>query len=202
MCLPWYKYIWYITLNIDQLKNLIVLVVAFFISTSMYSQELDLGIKLGSNFASISDAKQDSSTRTGIQAGIFAGIKFNDKVGINLDVLYSQQGADFDAGAFDLTYVNLPFVLKYYLVGGLHLQAGPQFGVLIDESLTEIIDDDYKEIVESEISGIIGIGYDLPFGLRIDGRYNFGLTDISKSEDENKGVKNSVFTIAVGFAFL
>ena len=168
----------------------------------MYSQELDLGIKLGSNFASISDAKQDSSTRTGIQAGIFAGIKFNDKVGINLDVLYSQQGADFDAGAFDLTYVNLPFVLKYYLVGGLHLQAGPQFGVLIDESLTEIIDDDYKEIVESEISGIIGIGYDLPFGLRIDGRYNFGLTDISKSEDENKGVKNSVFTIAVGFAFL
>ena len=40
----------------------------------------------------------------------------------------------------------------------------------------------YNEIVESEISGIIGLGYDLPFGLRIDGRYNFGLTDISKSD--------------------
>ena len=90
----------------------------------------------------------------------------------------------------------------------MHIQAGPQFGVLIDESLTETLDDDYKEIVESEISGIIGIGYDLPFGLRIDGRYNFGLTDISKPEDGedgengNKGIKNSVFTIAVGFAFL
>ena len=184
------------------MKNLIVLVVTFFISTAMYSQELDFGIKLGSNFASISDAKQDSSTRTGIQAGIFGGVKFNDKVGINLDVLYSQQGADFNAGAFDLTYVNLPLVLKYFLVGGLHIQAGPQFGILIDDSLSEILDDDYKEIVESEISGIIGVGYDLPFGLRIDGRYNFGLTDISKSEVENRGVKNSVFTIAVGFAFL
>jgi len=90
------------------MKNLVIMVAAFFISTTVFSQELDLGIKLGSNFASISHAKEGSSTRTGIQAGFFAGIKFNDKVGVNLDVLYSQQGADFDAGAFDLTYVNLP----------------------------------------------------------------------------------------------
>jgi len=187
------------------LKNLAIIVAAFFISTTVFSQELDLGIKLGSNFASISDAQKGSSSRIGIQAGLFAGIKFNDKVGINLDILYSQQGADFNAEAFDLTYVNLPIVLKYYLVSGLHIQLGPQFGVLIDESLAEILDDDYEEIVESQISGIIGIGYDLPFGLRIDGRYNFGLTDISKpedGEDGNKGIKNSVFTIAVGFAFL
>tara|TARA_B110000977_G_scaffold162257_1_gene207585 strand:+ start:165 stop:743 length:579 start_codon:yes stop_codon:yes gene_type:complete len=189
-------------LKIYQMKNLVVMVAAFFISTTVFSQELDLGIKLGSNFASISHAKEGSSTRTGIQAGFFAGIKFNDKVGISLDVLYSQQGADFNAGAFDLTYVNLPFVVKYYLVGGLHIQAGPQFGVLIDESLSETLTNEYKEIVESEISGIIGIGYDLPFGLRIDGRYNFGLTDISKPEVGNKGIKNSVFTVAVGFAFL
>jgi hypothetical protein len=184
------------------LKNLAIIVAAFFISTTVFSQELDLGIKIGSNFASISYAKEDSSTRTGIQAGLFAGIKFNDKVGINLDVLYSQQGADFNAGAFDLTYVNLPLVLKYYLVSGLHIQLGPQFGILIDKSLSETLTNDYEEIVESQISGIIGVGYDLPFGLRIDGRYNFGLTDISKSVAENEGIKNSVFTLAVGFAFL
>ena len=184
------------------MKNLAIIVAAFFMSTTVSSQELDLGIKLGSNFASISNAKEGLSTRTGIQAGLFAGIKFNDKVGISLDVLYSQQGADFNAGAFDLTYVNLPLVLKYFLVSGLHIQLGPQFGVLIDDSLAEIFDDNYNEIVESEISGIIGLGYDLPFGLRIDGRYNFGLTDISKSTAENEGIKNSVFTLAVGFAFL
>ena len=184
------------------MKNLAIIVAAFFISTTVFSQELDLGIKLGSNFASISGAQKGSSSRIGIQAGLFAGIKFNDKVGINLDVLYSQQGADFNAGAFDLSYVNLPLVLKYYLVSGLNIQIGPQFGVLIDESLSETLTSDYKEIVESQISGIIGVGYDLPFGLRIDGRYNFGLTDISKSVAENEGIKNSVFTLAVGFAFL
>ena len=178
------------------MKNLVIMVAAFFISTTVFSQELDLGIKLGSNFSSISDAQQGSSSRTGIQAGVFGGIKFNEKIGVNLDVLYSQQGADFDAGAFDLTYVNLPFVVKYYLVGGLHIQAGPQFGILVDENRSL-----YQDILEAEtsdVSGIIGVGYDLPFGLRIDGRYNFGLTDIL--EDSN--IKNSVLTLSVGFSFL
>ena len=182
---------------IYQLKNFATIVAAFFISTTVFSQELDLGIKLGSNFASISGAQQGSSSRTGIQAGLFAGIKFNDKVGISLDVLYSQQGADFDVSDFELTYVNLPLVFKYYLVGGLHLQAGPQFGILVDDNVKEL----YTEVVEaqsSDVSGIIGVGYDLPFGLRVDGRYNFGLTDVLK----DLSGKNSVVTLAVGFSFL
>ena len=179
------------------MKNLTIIVAAFFISTTVFSQELDLGIKLGSNFASISDAQQGSSSRTGFQAGAFAGIKFSEKTAIQLDVLYSQQGAAFDASDFELSYVNLPLVFKYYLVGGLHLQAGPQFGILVDDNVKEL----YTEVVEaqsSDVSGIIGVGYDLPFGLRIDGRYNFGFTDVLKDISG----KNSVVTLAVGFSFL
>jgi len=58
-----------------------------------------------------------------------------------------------------------------------------------------------KEIVEAEtsdISGIIGVGYDLPLGLRVEGRYNFGLTEILK----DSGAKNSVLTLSIGFSFL
>ena len=90
--------------------------------------------------------------------------------------------------AFDLTYVNLPFVVKYYLVGGLHIQAGPQFGVLIDESLSETLTNEYKEISRS--SEILWnhryLGMIFLLALRIDVRYNFGLTDISKPEVGNK----------------
>ena len=179
------------------MKNLAIIVAAFFISTTVFSQELDLGIKIGSNFASISDAQQGSSLRTGFQAGAFAGIKFSEKTAIQLDVLYSQQGAAFDASDFELSYVNLPLVFKYYLAGGLHLQVGPQFGILVDDNVKEL----YTEVVEaqsSDVSGIIGIGYDLPFGLRVDGRYNFGFTDVLK----DLSGKNSVVTLAVGFSFL
>ena len=111
--------------------------------------------------------------------------------------LYSQQGAAFDASDFELSYVNLPLVFKYYLAGGLNLQVGPQFGILVDDNVKEL----YTEVVQaqsSDVSGIIGLGYDLPFGLRVDGRYNFGFTDVLK----DLSGKNSVVTLAVGFSFL
>ena len=181
------------------MKNLAIIVAAFFISTTVFSQELDLGIKLGSNFASIIDAQTIGRgswlTRKGFQAGAFAGIKFSEKTAIQLDVLYSQQGASFDASDFELSYVNLPLVFKYYLAGGLHLQVGPQFGILVDDNVKEFLTEAAQS---SDVSGIIGLGYDLPFGLRVDGRYNIGFTEVLK----DLSGKNSVVTLAVGFSFL
>ena len=72
------------------MKKLIVAVITLFIGTSAFSQEIDLGVKAGANFANISDV-EDLSSKTGFQAGIFAGVKFTDKVGIQADLLYSQQ---------------------------------------------------------------------------------------------------------------
>ncbi|WP_417872032.1 porin family protein [Winogradskyella sp.] len=184
------------------MKKLIVAAITLFIGTTAFSQELDLGIKAGANFATISDANIDLSNRTGFQAGIFAGIKFTDKVGIQADLLYSQQGAEFDAGEFDLTYVNVPVVLKYYLVQGLNIQAGPQFGFIVDDNIKTVIGDIEKQIEaeKTDVSGVVGAGYDFPFGVRLDARYNFGLTDVSKVNGSEG--KNSVFSLALGYSFL
>jgi len=183
------------------MKKLIVAVITIFIGTTAFSQEIDLGIKAGANFSNITDAS-GLSNKTGFQAGIFAGIKFTDKVGIQADLLYSQQGAEFDAGEFDLTYVNVPIVLKYYLVQGLNIQAGPQFGFIVDDEIKTVFGD-IEESIEAEktdISGVVGAGYDFPFGLRLDARYNFGLTEVSKIEGSEG--KNSVFSVALGYSFL
>ncbi|MCG2418887.1 PorT family protein [Aequorivita sp. F47161] len=180
------------------MKKLIVVAITLFIGTTAFSQELDLGIKAGANFANISDVN-DLSSKTGFQAGVFAGIKFTDKVGIQADLLYSQQGAEFDAGEFDLTYVNVPVVLKYYLVKGLNIQAGPQFGFIVDDNIADVLGNIY-EAESSDVSGIIGAGYDFPFGIRVDARYNFGLSDVSKDVDGKN--KNNVFSVALGYSFL
>ncbi|WP_271424869.1 porin family protein [Aequorivita sinensis] len=184
------------------MKKLMIAFCALFMGATAFSQNLDLGIKAGANFANISDVN-DLSSKTGFQAGIFAGVKFTDKVGIQADVLYSQQGAEFDYGKFDLNYVNVPVVLKYYLVQGLNIQAGPQFGFILD-------DDIYVDVLgansikanaeKSDVSGIVGAGYDFPFGVRLDARYNFGLSDVSKT-DGFEG-KNTVFSLALGYSFL
>lgn len=184
------------------MKKLIVAVVAIFVGTTAFSQGIDLGIKAGANFANITDASH-LSNKTGFQAGIFAGIKFTEKVGIQADMLYSQQGAEFDQGDFDLSYINIPIVLKYYLIQGLNVQVGPQFGFVVDDKINLKIFDEVNQKAKAEdfdLSGVVGAGYDFPFGLRFDARYNFGLTDVSKFETV-KG-KNSVFSLALGYSFL
>lgn len=181
------------------MKKLIFAVITLFIGTTAFSQEIDLGVKAGANFANISDV-DDLSSKTGFQAGIFAGINFTDKVGIQADLLYSQQGAEFDAGEFDLSYVNVPVVLKYYLVQGLNVQAGPQFGFIVDDKISLDVFGDIADAEKADVSGIVGAGYDFPFGVRVDARYNFGFTDVSKDVDGKN--KNSVISIALGYSFL
>ena len=184
------------------MKKLIVVALTLFIGTTAFSQSLDLGIKAGANFASISDVA-GLKNKTGFQAGIFAGIGFTEKVAIQADLMYSQQGGEFDGGEFDLTYVNVPVVLKYYLVQGLNIQAGPQFGFMVDDKISLNVFGDINRKAKAkdfDLSGVVGAGYDFPFGVRLDARYNFGLTDVSSTEGF-KG-KNNVFSLALGYSFL
>lgn len=169
-----------------------IFILLSFISISATAQNFDLGIKVGANFSNIQDVS-DLDSRTGLVAGAFATFGFGN-MAIQPEVLYSQQGAKNDIDKFDLDYVNIPVMLKVYPLGkALNLQVGPQFGFLTHNSFRDQI-----KAKSYDFSGAAGIGVDLPFGLRVDGRYNFGLTDIFK---DAKG-KNGVFTISVGYSFL
>ena len=184
------------------MKKLIIGMVLALIGTTVSAQGIDFGIKAGVNFASISDAQGlDLDSRTGIVVGAFAGAKFNDRIGIQADLLYSQQGAEFDAGEFNLDYINVPIVAKLYLLKGLHVQAGPQFGFVVNDE-ARIIDTITTDIETNsfDLAGVVGLGYDIPLGLRLEGRYNFGLSDVP--DEPNTSGKNSVVTLSVGYSFL
>lgn len=180
------------------MKRIALMLAMSFLGFSTYAQGIDLGIKAGANFSSISDASNLDS-KTGLVAGIFLGIKFNDKFAIQPELLYSQQGAKTDIGEFDLTYANVPIIFKYYLVQGLNIQAGPQFGFVVDDNIS-MVNEGIENAIETndfDTSGVVGLGYDLPFGLRVSARYNFGLTEVY-----DRGGKNSVISVAVGYSFL
>ena len=177
------------------MKKLIVAAIVLFAGTSAFSQGVDLGIKAGANFSNFADAS-GFSNKTGFHAGVFGGIKFSGNVGIQADLLYSQQGAKFQGSEFNLNYVNVPIVVKYYLFKGLNLQAGPQFGFVVDDNVSKVVSNVIKA-EKSDISGVVGAGYDL-LGIRIDARYNFGLTNTFEGGDG----KNSVYSVALGYSFL
>jgi hypothetical protein len=126
------------------------------------------------------------------------------KFAIQPEVIFSAQGATFDAGPGDdirtkINYVNVPIILKTYLVAGLNLQLGPQFGFVMGKELDGNGDGINKDdIKDKDLSLALGAGWDLPFGLSVDARYNLGLSEITDNAALNSA-KNQVFQISVGY---
>jgi hypothetical protein len=183
------------------MKKITLIAFTFLVAATSFAQGIDIGIKAGANFSTLTDVP-DISSRTGLLIGAFATLKFTDKMALQGDILYSEQGANGENGFSDLKldYIILPVVFKYYIVKRLNIQAGPQFG--------NVITDNYNANFQSfDVSGVVGIGLDLPLGLRVTGRYNFGLNNIGFVDlYSNTGIttdaKNSVFSITAGFSFL
>lgn len=176
------------------MKKLILTAFIVCFAFGAQAQSVDFGIKVGANFANISNASH-LKNRTGLVAGAFVGLGFN-KWAIQPELLYSQEGADPDhseIAGFDLDYINVPVMVKYYLIGNLlNVQVGPQFGFVVSDDLPE--GEDKKGF---DFDGAAGLGLDLPFGLRIAARYNFGITKVT----ENAKGRNNVFSVALGYSF-
>ena len=188
-----------------------IVVTLFFVAASAYTfaQEFAIGIKGGPNFANIdtdASAGENYENRTGFHLGAFAQWR-GERVGIQPEILFSQQGSTVKySGTPDIktnfSYVNIPVVVKLYTIAGINLQVGPQIGFLTS---AKVDDEEIKdELKKTDFSLALGVGWDLPFGLTVDGRYNWGLSDINDSVGQGSGapvgtVKNQVWQISVGY---
>ena len=135
------------------------------------------------------------------------------KIGIQPEILFSKQGANFTANTTSVEanfdYINVPILLKLYLAGGLNLQLGPQFGFLTASELVSTTagvktTQDVKSYFDKnyDMAVAAGIGWDLPFGVTLDARYNFALTDVEfKATTSSSPVyfKNQVIQISLGY---
>ncbi len=155
--------------------------------TASHAQALDFGVKLGFNFANVSGI-EDFEQRTGLSAGFFAGARLGDKLGLQVDALYSQQGAEVGqtysdiVQDFNLDYISIPVVVKYYITENLNIHAGPQLGILLNDE-TSVVGQVFDNIGTDSVDwlGTLGLGLDLPLGLRAEARYSFGLTRVNGS---------------------
>ncbi|HRF18788.1 MAG TPA: outer membrane beta-barrel protein, partial [Chitinophagaceae bacterium] len=97
-----------------------------------------------------------------------------------------------------LNYISIPIVINYKLIGSfLSLQAGPQFGILIDQSRTTLQNgaDAFKK---GDFSMLAGLNFKVG-PMRINGRYAIGLNNISDITDDNKW-NSQGFQVSVGLA--
>ncbi|MEL7001658.1 MAG: porin family protein [Bacteroidota bacterium] len=191
-------------------KGFLLLLCSLVVFASYGQASFHLGLKGGLNYADL-DTEISTETRRGFHAGAFATLKIA-KVAIQPELIFSQQGASLRFDRNDLesnfSYLNIPVMLKLYLIGGLNVQIGPQFGFLmsadreVSDVLGNINEEDVTDLYESsDLSLGLGAGLDLPFGLTANARYNLGLSEIDNSESLAE-TSNQVFQISLGYRFL
>ncbi|MBW2961224.1 porin family protein [Mesonia aestuariivivens] len=180
------------------------------------SELVQIGVKGGVNFSTFTgdDLGGDPDSRTSFNAGFVAEIPFSERFSIQPEVLYSGQGFDVKQSdqdnfldndeniEYQLDYIQIPVLAKIYLFKGLNVQAGPQIGFKINEEIDfqpndDAGDVDFDEAEDIDISLAAGIEYKFDSGFFIQGRYNYGFTELIKDYD----VHNSVWQAGVGFMF-
>ncbi|WP_428229982.1 porin family protein [Flavobacterium sp.] len=210
-------------------KSMLILCALFVGLTVMaQTQKVKLGVKAGLNISNLTfdDSELNSSNKTGFTAGIMVEVPLAKKFSIQPELLYSQQGtktsfSDQDVtnsnykSTIDLNYLNIPVMLKYFVVKGLSVQAGPQIGILLKannkyqdnflgyENQETFNLKDYSAGIDTSVN--LGLGYQFKDKFYTDVRYNISYSNVFKEGDANhfinNDMKNRVFQVTVGYFF-
>lgn len=197
------------------MKKFFSLAVALMLSALSFAQTEAGGFffapKVGVNTGYVTDISESTDRRVNMAFGVEVGYQMTEKFAITADALYSAQGyqIEFNVAGYDYhntlktDYLNIPILANYYIVKGLAIKAGIQPGFCVsakqDFNLPTIgkFDGDVKSAVNTvDFSIPVGASYEYK-NIILDMRYNFGLTNVTK--DSEKGTKNSVFQITLGY---
>lgn len=181
-------------------------------ATGASAQSLNLGVKAGATLGKIDGQPFKDGYNLGVHAGFFADLGIGEKWGIQPEVLFNQTKTQVrsssDVGDVlnqgtkgHLNYLSIPILLNFKPAKILTIQAGPQFGILMnkDNSLVE----NGKEAFKSG-DFAIDLGAQLNLGgFKVYGRYNIGLSDtrVSDVTDKSKWT-NQQIQLGIGYVIL
>ena len=190
--------------------KLLGLAVALCISQLMMAQ-FHLGVKAGANITKVDGKSFKQEFRYGYNLGGFAEIGLSRRFTFQPEVLFNQYSSTLDSNykhiyegviasnqsKVKLNYLSIPLLLDYKFLGPIHLQAGPQFGVLMNQD---------KNFLQNGANAFKGGDFSMVAGaqiklaqLRITGRYIIGLNNINDIDNQDKW-KNQVVQLSLGIA--
>ena len=204
----------------------ILMIAALMVATVSAKAQFEPGTfslqpKVGFELTSISG--DGSKFKPGFTAGLEGQYQINNWFGLSAGVHYAMGGCkikDVDS-KFNMNYVNIPVMAKFYVTKGLSLNAGLQLGFMTSAKLTDVQliggpkqDVDIKELCnKTDFSIPLSIAYEFENGLSFEARYNAGVTNVFKDDVVNAALevvggtkrwddnKNEMFIITVGYKF-
>ncbi len=188
-------------------KSLVLAAATVLISSVSFAQGFHLGVKAGANIFKVDGQSFKDEFKFGYNVGAFAEINFNKVIGIQPEVLWSQTNyrtgdrfsSIYPEGVNDvkgkLNYLSIPILLSVRPAPFLSLQAGPQFGILINQDKT-LVKNGQDAFKNGDFSLLGGVQLNLG-NAKIGGRYVVGLSNINDIDDKEKW-KNQGFQVYLG----
>ncbi len=155
------------------MKNLILFGLFLLGCATTFSQT-NFGIKTGLNASNVRFSLKNASpdTNFGLHAGTFIEHEFHERLHLQTELIFSREGIQ----EASIDYLNFPVILKWYFVEGIHINAGPQLGILLNAK------GGTNGLRATNFATVFGVGYEAAGGFLIDTRYALGISNIL-SED-------------------
>lgn len=196
------------------MKRVIFLAIAFIMTTGIASaQGFRVGIKAGANMNKVSGQSFNDGFDLSYHVGGFAEIDFNKKWGIQPELLWSQSSTTRSSGFnsiytgvlnpnsdqhIRLDYLAIPILLRYNVGSTLSLNAGPQYGILINQN-DNLLQNGQNAFKKGDFAMVFGAQLNFYF-LIIYGRYNIGLQNINDIDNKDKWT-NQQIQLGLGLRF-
>lgn len=171
------------------------------------------GIKAGVNVASQSSSGEnmdiDVKNILGINAGGYCNYFLTDYLAVQTELLLSGKGAHwvdyYDDMKDRVTYIDIPFLIKYQPAMFINLHAGVQVGFRMAATQKDMetrTRTDIRNYYNFSESGILaGVEANLPNRINIAARVVFGLTSATTNYEYINPWKNNLIQLTAGYRF-
>ena len=181
--------------------KLLILAIFSIIGNAAFSQKLNIGFKGGANINKLTGKSFSDQFSYGYHLGGFFAVGIGKNFSIQPEILFNQINVDTSSNfstvynfnnveKVKLKYLSVPILLNYKPVKSITLQAGPQFGVLMNKSKT-LLENGKEAFKSGDFSMLTGVQFNI-MKLNIYGRYAVGLSNLNDIDNKEKWKSQSI----------
>jgi hypothetical protein len=172
-------------------------------------EKFGIGVKVGQNFSSVNSVAVDRHSAS-FHGGVAFQIGLTEKISLVPELLLSQTKLATNSSialvfsddnlkpeTYHLNYLMIPLLVQVKPFSSLLLQAGPQYGILLDHK-KDGIESAKLAFQQGEFSFVGGAKVNLG-GFFVYGRYVVGLQNISELQDKAKW-KTTQWQLGIGLS--
>lgn len=184
--------------------------------------DIDLGIKVGANFAKLDGNTWTGGYNAGFLGGVYGSIH-TKKLGVQVEGLFCQAnykttGTEFykvykvipsffknvadsaKQGDISVSYFSIPVLFTFKLFSNAWVQLGPQYsGIVSVKDKDDLLNDARGLFADGDLSGVIGVWLNLPVGLNAGARYIIGFNDQRNDAALSEAWKNRTVQLHLGY---